>query len=123
MASEKTKIIIKCCSCKKVYIESTQALNNRVPLYKRSIKLPENRKLYVSKYLYECTDGTFKIMHEYKCTHTHHTNSPLCFPFLKCIYIYLSGLTLSLFLSLSIYIYGQYSPKLSWTHLIAYVLV
>ena len=58
--------MIECCKCKKVYIGSTQALNNRVFLYKSNIKLPENRKLQVSKPLYECSNGHFKIMPVYQ---------------------------------------------------------
>ena len=31
-------------------------------LHKSNIKLPENRKFYTSKHLYECNKGDFKIM-------------------------------------------------------------
>ena len=41
-------------------------LNNSVCLYKRNIKLPENRKLYKSKHLSECNKGDFKIMSIYQ---------------------------------------------------------
>ena len=48
--------IIECCKCK-VYIGSTQVLNNRIYLHKNDIKLPVNRKLNTSKHLYECSNG------------------------------------------------------------------
>ena len=34
-----------------------QDLNTRISHDKSNIKLPENRKLNVSKYLYECSNG------------------------------------------------------------------
>ena len=37
-----------------IYINCTQALNNRISLHKSNIKLLENRKFYISKHLYEC---------------------------------------------------------------------
>ena len=69
----KTKFMIKnvvyifdCCNSKKVYIGSTQALNNRVSLHKSNIKPLENRNLYVSKHFYDCSNGIFKIMPMYQ---------------------------------------------------------
>ena len=43
---------LKCCKCKKVYIGSTQTLNKKVSLHRSNIRLPEIRKLNVSKHLY-----------------------------------------------------------------------
>ena len=50
----------------KVYIGSTQVLNNRGSLHKNDIKLPENRKLYASKHLYQCNNRIFKIIPIYQ---------------------------------------------------------
>ena len=58
--------VIECCKCKKVDIGSTQTLNNRVTLHRSNIKLLENRKHYVSKHLYECSNGMFKIKSIYQ---------------------------------------------------------
>ena len=81
--------IIECKKCKEVYIGSMQALNIRISLHKSNIKIPENRKLNVSKQLYECSHGEFKTLHLYQTkynistihthTHTHahkHTKRP-----------------------------------------------
>ena len=54
--------IIECNKCKELYVGSTQALNTRISLHKSNIKITENRKLNVSKHLYECSQGEFKIM-------------------------------------------------------------
>ena len=43
--SKNVVYVIKCSKCKKVYIGLTQALNNRIPLHRSNIKLPENGKL------------------------------------------------------------------------------
>ena len=51
---------------KKVYIGSTQVLNDRVSLHENDIKFPENKKNYVSKHFYECCNGIFKIMPIYQ---------------------------------------------------------
>ncbi len=51
---------------KNVYIESTQGLNNRISLHRSNIKLSENRKLYVSKHLYEYSKEDFKLMPIYR---------------------------------------------------------
>ena len=37
-----------------------QTLNNRISLHRSYIKLPENRKLYASKHLYEWNNGMIK---------------------------------------------------------------
>ena len=52
--------------CKEIYIGSTQALNIRTSLHKSNIKIEENRKLDVSKHLYQCSRGKFKIMPIYQ---------------------------------------------------------
>ena len=56
----------KCKKKKKIFIGSTLALNTRIFLHKSNIKLPENKKLYVSKKLYECSNELFKIMPIYQ---------------------------------------------------------
>ena len=53
--------IIECNECKEIYKGSTQALNTRTSLHKSNIKI-ENRKLNISKHLYQCSRGKFKIM-------------------------------------------------------------
>ena len=58
--------IIKCSKCKEIYIGSTQALNTRISLHKSNIKITENRKLNISKHLYECDQGYFKIIPIYQ---------------------------------------------------------
>ena len=45
--------IIEGNECKEIYIGSTQALNTRTSLHKSNIKIEENRKLNVSKHLYQ----------------------------------------------------------------------
>ena len=60
--SKNVVYIIKCNECKEIYIGSTQALNTRTSLYKRNIKIEENRKLNVSKHLYQCSREKFNIM-------------------------------------------------------------
>ena len=52
--------IIECNKCKELYTGSTQALNTRISLH--FTKITENRKGNVSKSLYECGQGKFKIM-------------------------------------------------------------
>ena len=44
----------------------TKALNTRISLHKSNIKLPENRKLYVSKHHYKCRCGVFRTMTIYQ---------------------------------------------------------
>ena len=56
----------KCNECKEIYIGSTQALNTRKSLHKSNIKIEENRKLNVSKHLYQCSRGKFNIMPIYQ---------------------------------------------------------
>ena len=50
----------------RIYIGSTQALNTRKPLHKSNIKIEDNKKLNVSKHLYQCSRGIFKIMPIYR---------------------------------------------------------
>ena len=64
--SENVLYIIECNECKEIYIRLTQALNTRTSLHKSYIKIQENRKLNVSKHLYQCSRGKFKIMPIYQ---------------------------------------------------------
>ena len=57
---------IECSKCKEIYIGSTQALNTRTSLHKSNIKIEENRKLNVSKHLYQCSRGEDNIMQIYQ---------------------------------------------------------
>ena len=45
--------IIECGECKEIYIGSTRAPNTRTSLHKSNIKIEENRKINVSKDLYQ----------------------------------------------------------------------
>ena len=58
--------IIECNKYKEMYIGSTQALNTRTSLHRSNIKIEENRNLDVSKHLYQCSGGKFKIMPLYQ---------------------------------------------------------
>ena len=64
--SKNVVYIIECSKCKEIYIASTQALISRISLHKSNIKITENRKLNVSKYLYECSQDVVKIMPKYQ---------------------------------------------------------
>ena len=64
--SKNVVYIIECSKCKEIYIGSTQALNTRISLHRNNIKITENRKLSVSKHLYECSHGELKIMSIYQ---------------------------------------------------------
>ena len=50
---------IECSMCKEIYIVSTQAHNTRTLPHMNNIKITENRKLNISKHLYECSAGLF----------------------------------------------------------------
>ena len=43
-----------------------QTVNNWESLHRSNIESPENRKLYISKHLYESRIGIFKIMPVFK---------------------------------------------------------
>ena len=58
--------VMRCDKCKDEYIGSTQQLNHRVALHRSNIKLPQNRILFVSKHIYECSKGQFHIMPLYE---------------------------------------------------------
>ena len=58
--------IIDCSECKEIYIGSTRALDTRTSLQKTNIIIEENRKLIVSKQLYQCSRGKFRIMPIYQ---------------------------------------------------------
>ena len=64
--SKNEECIIECNEYKEIYIGSTQALNTRTSLHKSNIKIEENRKLNVSKQLYQCSRGKFNIMAIYQ---------------------------------------------------------
>ena len=61
-----SKNIVYIIECNKVYIGFTQALNTRISFHKSNIIIPENRKLNVTKDLYECNHGEFKTMPIYE---------------------------------------------------------
>ena len=58
--------IIEWSECKEIYIGSIQALNSRSSLPRSNIKIEENGKLNVSKHLYQCSWGKFKIIPIYQ---------------------------------------------------------
>ena len=64
--SKNVVYIIECSKCKEIYIGSVQVLNTRTSLHRSNIKIEENRKLNVSKHLYQCRQGKFKIMPLYQ---------------------------------------------------------
>ena len=59
--SKNVVYIIECNKCKEINIGSTQALNTRISLHESNIKITRNRKLNVSKHLYKCSQGKFKV--------------------------------------------------------------
>ena len=64
--SENIVYIIEYSECKEIYIGLTQAFNTRITLHRSNIKIEENRKLSVSKHLYQCSRGKFEIMPIYQ---------------------------------------------------------
>ena len=64
--SKSVVYIIECSKWKEIHIRSTQAMNTRISLHRNNIKITENRKLNVSKHLYECSQDEFKIMPVYQ---------------------------------------------------------
>ena len=46
--------------------DCTKTPNKRIPLYKSNHKLLEDRKIHVSKHLYDCCQGDFNIMPIYQ---------------------------------------------------------
>ena len=60
--SKNVVYIIECSKCKETYIGSTQAIYTRTSLHRSNMKMEENGKLIVSKHLYQCSRGKFKIM-------------------------------------------------------------
>ena len=60
--SKNVVFLIECIEFKEIYMRSTQALNTRTSLHRSDIKIEENRKLNVSKHLYQCNRGKFRIM-------------------------------------------------------------
>ena len=61
--------MIICPKCQDSYIGQTQDLRKRVTLHREQIKHEEYRHLPVSKNLFKCNNGTFKIMPIYQCKH------------------------------------------------------
>ena len=64
--SKNVVYIIKCSKSKEIYTGSTQALNTSTSLHRSNVKITEKRKLNLSKHLYECSQGFFKIMPIYQ---------------------------------------------------------
>ena len=64
--SKNVVYVIQCDECKEEYIGSTKQLNQRISLHKSNIKLPQNRVLFVSKHIFECSKGNFKVMPIYQ---------------------------------------------------------
>ena len=64
--SKNVVYIIKCSECKEIFIGSTQALNTMTSLHRSNIKIKENRKLNISKHMYQCSWGKIKIMPIYQ---------------------------------------------------------
>ena len=60
--SKNVVFLIECRECKEICIGSTQAFNTRTSVHKSNIKVEEKRKLNVSKHLYLCSRGKFKII-------------------------------------------------------------
>ena len=54
--------IIKCENCKQTHIGWIKNFSNRISLHKSNIKREINRKLFVSKHIFECSHGSFKTM-------------------------------------------------------------
>ena len=54
--------IIECENCKQTYIGCTKNFNNRISLHKSYIKIKINRKLFISKHIFQCSHGLFKSM-------------------------------------------------------------
>ena len=60
--SKNVVYIIECDNCKEAYIISAQTFNTRISLRKINTELPENRKLNVSKHLYQSSKDVFKTI-------------------------------------------------------------
>ena len=58
--------VIECTNCREQYIGCTNSLNHRVALHKSNVRIPNNMNLFVSKHLFECNDGDFKIIPIYQ---------------------------------------------------------
>ena len=65
-AIKKVVYIIECNERKEIYMGSIQTLNTRTSQDRSNIKIEENRKLNVSKHLYQSSRGKSKIMSIYK---------------------------------------------------------
>ena len=64
--SKNVVYVLQCDKCKEEYIGSTKQLNQRISLHKSNIKLPQNRILFVSKHIFECSKGNFRVMPIYQ---------------------------------------------------------
>ena len=53
---------MKCENYKQTYIGCTKNYNTRILLHKSDIKIEINRKLFVSKHIFECSHGLFKTI-------------------------------------------------------------
>ena len=57
---------MECAGCDQIYIGLSQKFNERVSLHKSNIKIPANRKLFVSKHIFSCGKGKFRIIPFYQ---------------------------------------------------------
>lgn len=64
--SKNVLYVIECSNCHDNYIGCTISLSNRTSLHKSNIKIANNRNLYVSKHIFQCSGGHFKIMPIYQ---------------------------------------------------------
>ena len=64
--SKNVVYVLQCDNCKEEYIGSTKQLNHRISLHKSNIKLPQNRVLFVSRHIFDCSEGNFKVMPIYQ---------------------------------------------------------
>ena len=64
--SKNVVYVLQCDNCKEEYIGSTKQLNHRISLHKSNIKLPQNRILFVSRHIFDCSEGNFKVMPIYQ---------------------------------------------------------
>ena len=59
-------MLSKCINYNEIYIDCSQVLNIWVSLHENNIRLQESRKLYISKNLYDYSNGYFKILPIYQ---------------------------------------------------------
>ena len=59
--------VIECTNCEDNYIGCTQSLNQRTSLHRSNIKIAANRTLHVSKHIFQCSNGAFRIAPIFQC--------------------------------------------------------